>query len=61
MIFVVLYKCLNPTTDYTIDSGHTLSTYSNTYYIIIILMLFITAWCKPLETNPSREICAYAT
>ena len=24
-------------------------------------MLFIIPWCKPLETDPSREICTYAT
>ena len=61
MIFLVLYEYLNSTTDYTIHSGHTLGTDCNFYYIIIMLMLFITVWCKPLETNPSREICTYAT
>ena len=28
-------------------------------YRIILLMIFITSWCKPLKTDPSREIYMY--
>ena len=28
---------------------------------VIIFMLFFTFWCKPLKTDPSREMCTYAT
>ena len=44
------------------DIGHSTSSDCNTSYRIILLMiLFITSWCKSLETNPPREICTYAT
>ena len=29
--------------------------------IILLMMLFITSLCKSLKTDPSREICTYAT
>ena len=29
--------------------------------MIILMMLFITSTCKSLKTDPSREICTYAT
>ena len=62
MIFVVLYKYLNCVVDKTIDTGHTTSTDSNTNNrIILLIMLFITFWCKPLKADPSSEICTYAT
>ena len=60
MIFVVLYKYLNCAVDKTIDNDHTTNIYCNTNYRIILLMLFITSWCQPLKTDPSREICIYA-
>ena len=31
------------------------------YRIMLLMMLFITSWCKPLQTVPSKEICVYAT
>ena len=31
------------------------------YRIILLMMLFITSWCKPLKTDPSRETCIYTT
>ena len=62
MVFAVLYKYLNCAVNKTIDTGHTTSTYCNSNYRIILLMtLFVTAWCKPLKTDPSREIYTYAT
>ena len=62
MIIVVLYKYLNCGVDKTIDTGHTTSTDRNTNYrIILIMMLFFDSWCKLLKTDPSREICTYAT
>ena len=60
-MFVILDKYLNCAADKTIDTGHTASTNCNTNYGIILLMLLITSWCKPLKTDPSREICTYAT
>ena len=61
MVFVVLYKYVNCTVDKTIGTGHTDSTDCNTKYkIILLMMLFITSWYKPLKTDPSREICTYA-
>ena len=61
MIYVIICKCLNCAVDKTIDTGHTTSTDCNTNYRIILLMLFITSWCKPSKTDPSREICTYVT
>ena len=62
MIFVVLYKYLNCVNDKTIDNGHTTSTDCNTNYrIILLIMLFITPWCKPLKADPSGEIHTYDT
>ena len=68
MIFVVLCKYLNCAVDKTIGTGHTAghtgqSAACNTNYrrIVLLLMLFITSWWKPLKTDPSREICAYVT
>ena len=29
--------------------------------IILLMMLFITFWCKRLKTDPYREICIYTT
>ena len=61
MIFVVLYKYLNCAPDKTIDTGHTTNTDCNTNYrIILYMMLFVTPWCKPLKTDPSRETYIYA-
>ena len=48
MVFVVLYKYLKPAID-------ALTVTIN--YKIILLMLFITPWCKPLKTDLSRELC----
>ena len=31
------------------------------YKIILLIMLFITSLCKPLKTEPYREIQTYAT
>ena len=31
------------------------------YKILLMMILFITSWCKALKTEPSREICIYAT
>ena len=60
MIFAVLYKYLNCAVDKTIDTSHTISTDSNIYYrIILLIILFITL--VPLKTDPSREIYTYAT
>ena len=57
-----LSKYLNCSADKTNDPGHTTSTdcYTNSR-MILFMMLFITSWCKPLKTDPSREICTYAT
>ena len=57
MIFVVLHKYLNCAPDKTIDAGHTASTDCNR--TILLIMLSITSWCKPLKADPSREICTY--
>ena len=60
MIFVVLYKYLNCAVDKAIEPGHAISTDCNTnYWIILLMMLFITSWCKSLKTDPSREKCTY--
>ena len=62
MIFAVLYKCLNCAVDKTMGTGHTTSSICNTNYrIILLMMLFITSSCDSSKTNPSREICTYAT
>ena len=62
MIFVVPYKYLNCAIDKTIDTGHTASAECNTNHrIILLMMLFITSWWKPLKIDQSREICAYTT
>ena len=42
MIFGDLYKYVNCALDETIDTGHTTRTDCDTYYRIILLMLFIT-------------------
>ena len=55
---MILYKYLNYDVDKTIDTGHT--TNAN-YNIILFMMLFMTFCCKPLKTDPSREMCTYAT
>ena len=57
MIFVILYKYLNCAADETFDTGHTVTM----NYRIIQLMMLFTSWCKPLKTDPFREICTYAT
>ena len=54
MIFVVLYKYLNRAVTLI------LLTATINYRIILLLMLFITSWCKPVKTDPSREIYKYA-
>ena len=55
MIFMVLCKYLNCVVDKT--NCHTNSTDCNINYVIILLMmLFITSWCKPLKTDPFREM-----
>ena len=62
MVFVVLYKYVNCTVDKTIDTGHTASTECNSNdKILLLMMLFITSWSKPLKTDPSKEIYTYAT
>ena len=56
MIFVVLFKYLICAVDKTIYAGHTASTGCNTNYrIIVLMMLFITSWCKSLKTDQSRD------
>ena len=62
MIFVVLYKYLNCAADKLLTQVTLLGlnvTIDNR--IILLIMLFITSWCKPLKADPSREICTYAT
>ena len=68
MILVALYNQLNCALDKTIDAGHTANinchiNYSikTNYSLKLLMMLFITSWSKPLKTEPSREICTYAT
>ena len=67
MVFVVLYKYLNCAVDKTIDTEHTASTdcastdCNTNYRIKLLIISFITSWCKPLKTHPPREICNYAT
>ena len=46
--------------DKIIDTGHIATTNYKTIYRLILFMLFITSWCQPLKTDPSREICTYA-
>ena len=60
MIFVVLYKYLNCAADETIDTGHITDRNTN-YRIIVLMMLFVTSWCKPLRTDQYRDICTFAT
>ena len=56
MIFVVLYKYLNCALDKTIYTDHTTSTkFNSNYRIILLIMLFITSWCKVFKTDPSKE------
>ena len=55
---------LNCTVGEAIHTGRT--TYTNLSHIImkdakLLMMLFITSWFRPLTTNPSRQICTYAT
>ena len=52
MIFAVLYKYLSCHAEKIIDKG--LVTIN--YRITLLMMLFITSWCKPLKTDPSGEI-----
>ena len=53
MIFVVLSKYLNFAVDKTFDTGHAAGTDCNTNYrTILLMMLFITTWYKPLKTDP---------
>ena len=57
MIFAVLYKYLNYGVDKTIDTGHITDCNTN-YRVILLMVLFITSWCKPLKTDQYREICS---
>ena len=62
MIFVILYKYLNCAVDKTNDTGHTTCTdFHHNYRIILLMMLFITLWCKPWKTDTSRERYTCAT
>ena len=61
MIFVVLYKYVNCAVDKATDTGYTSSTDCNTNYRTMLLMFFITPWCKPSKTDPSRDIYTYTT
>ena len=36
-------------------------TVTNDYRKILLIMLFITSWCKPLKPDSSNEIGPYAT
>ena len=59
MIFVVLCRYVNCPVDKTIDTGHIASTDCNSSYrIILLMMLFVTFWCKALKTHPSRRYVA---
>ena len=60
MVFVVFYKHLICAVNKTIDTDHITDCNTN-HKIILLMMLFITSWCKPLKTNPYREIRIYAT
>ena len=62
IIFVVQYKYLNCAVYKTISTGHTTSTDCNTNHrVILLIMLFITFWCKLLKRGSSRETCTYST
>ena len=54
MIFVVLYKYLSCHAEKIIDKDLVLTVTIN-YRIILLMILFITSWCKPLKTDPSGE------
>ena len=56
MIFVVLYKQLNCAAVVTLP----VLTVTNDYRKILLIMLFITSWCKPLNPDSSSEIGPYA-
>ena len=52
---MVLCKYLNCAVDKT--NCHTNSTDCNINYVItLLMMLFITSWCKPLKTDPFRKM-----
>ena len=55
MIFVVLYKHIICAVDKTIDTGHITDCNTN-YKIILLMILFITSWCKPLKTPIQRDM-----
>ena len=60
MTFAVLYKWLNCAADKTIGAGHTASTDSINYRITLLIVSFISSWCKPLKADP-RPIYIYIT
>ena len=46
----------NCAADKTFNTGDTASNNCNTNYRIILLMMpFITSWCKPLKAAPSKR------
>ena len=50
-------KSVNCALGKIIYTGYTTSTDCNTNYrIILLIMLFITLWYKPLKRDPTREI-----
>ena len=57
MIFVVLYKYLNCAVDQTIDTCRTTVDRNTDRRVKLLMMLLVTSWCKPLKTDPSKEIC----
>ena len=57
MILVALFKYLNCAVDKAFESFN--KAFNTNYRKILLMMLFTTTKCKPLKTDPSREICAY--
>ena len=60
MIFVVQYKYLNCAADKTINAGHTailtVTINNRILTLILLMMLFVTSWCKSLKINPFRDM-----
>ena len=55
-------KKINGTVGKAIHTGHTTYTdcYTN-YRKILLIMLFIASWFKPLQRKPYRQMCTYET
>ena len=48
--------------DRTTAIGHTAYIdYNTNYNVTVLMMSFISSWCKLLEIDASREICNYVT